>query len=67
MLVELSPDVYLTLCGLVSDALQVETDAEHLLKKAENELKGVNAGGMISSELAEAPERIAALRRRGFA
>ena len=66
MLVELSPAVYLTLCGLVRDALEVKSDAEPLLQRVADELSGATAGGMISSELAEQPERVVALRRGGF-
>ncbi|MDD4617425.1 MAG: hypothetical protein PHW76_10060 [Alphaproteobacteria bacterium] len=67
MLVELSPTTYLTLCGLVSDALQVKSDAAPLLRRAERELSGVTAGDMIPSELVEQPERLESLRRAGYA
>jgi len=67
VLVELSPITYLTLCGLVSDALQQESDATPLLVRAGKELANATAGGMIPSELVEAPERIENLRRAGFA
>lgn len=66
MLVELSPMAYLTLCGLVRDALEIPSDASPILQGVARELMGVNAGGMISSELAEQPEHLAALRRGGF-
>ena len=66
MLVELSPMAYLTLCGLVRDALEVDSDATVLLQRVADELMGANAGGMVSSELAEQPERLVALRRGGF-
>lgn len=66
MLVELSPQAYLTLCALVRDALDVESDATPLLQKVANELMGATAGGMIPSELAEDPEHLTALRRGGF-
>lgn len=66
MLVELSPAAYLALCGLVRDALEVQSDASPLLQRVSSELAGAMAGGMISSELAEAPGRIEALRRGGF-
>lgn len=66
MLVELSPVAYLALCGLVRDALEVDSDAAPLLKRVADELSGATAGGMISSELAEEPERLEALRRGGF-
>ncbi|MDD5587211.1 MAG: hypothetical protein PHY92_09730 [Alphaproteobacteria bacterium] len=66
MLVELSPQAYLTLCALVRDALEVPSDAEPMLQRAANELMGATAGGMIPSELAEEPERLTALRRGGF-
>ncbi len=66
MLVELSPMAYLALCGLVRDALEVESDASPLLQRVADELMGATAGGMVSSELAEDPRHMAALRRGGF-
>ncbi|MGE4351030.1 MAG: hypothetical protein AB7E52_02455 [Bdellovibrionales bacterium] len=66
MLVELSPLAYLTLCGLVRDAQEFDSDAGPLLERTANELMGATAGGMISSELAEKPEHLEALRRGGF-
>lgn len=66
MLVELTPAAYLTLCGLVKDALEVESDAKPLLQRVAHELAGASAGGMIDSELAEAPGRVEKLRRAGF-
>ncbi len=38
MRVEMSPAVYLALCGLVKDAMQIESDAAPLLMKAAREL-----------------------------
>ena len=67
MLVELSPMAYLTLCGLVQDALLTDSDAKALLERVAAELKGVTAAGMIPSELTEQPEHLEALRRAGFA
>lgn len=66
MLVELTPKAYLALCGLVRDALEVESDASAILESIASELMGATAGGMISSELAEKPEHLDALRRAGF-
>ena len=66
MLVELSPMAYLALCGLVRDALEVESDASVILERVADELMGATAGGMISSELAECPQNLEALRRGGF-
>lgn len=66
VLVELSPSVYLTLCGLVRDALEVDSDAAPFLQRAANELMTATAGGMIPSELAEQPEQLETLRRAGF-
>jgi hypothetical protein len=66
VLVELSPQAYLTLCALVRDALEVATDADAILQRAAHELMGATAGGMIPSELAEEPEHLTALRRGGF-
>jgi hypothetical protein len=67
VLVELSPSTYLALCGLVRDALQVESDATPLLRRVEKELCNVTAGGMIPSELVEQPECLETLRRAGYA
>lgn len=66
MLVELSPVAYLALCGLVRDALEVDSDATPLLQRVADELMGAMAGGMVSSEFAEEPMRMDALRRGGF-
>lgn len=66
MLVELTPVAYLTLCGLVKDALEVDSDAKPLLQRVAHELSGATAGGMIDSELAEVPSRLDHLRRAGF-
>jgi len=66
VLVELSPAAYLALCGLVRDALEVNSDATPLLNRVANELMGVTAGDMISSELMENPDHVEALRRGGF-
>lgn len=66
MLVELTPKAYLALCGLVRDALEVESDASAILESVADELIGATAGGMISSELAENPDHLEALRRGGF-
>ena len=67
MLVELSPVTYLTLCGLVSDAMQEPSDASMILQRAYKELSGATAGNMIPSELVEQPEYLENLRRAGFA
>ena len=67
MLVELSPNTYIALCGLVSDAMQHPSDATPILVKAAKELSGATAGGMIPSELVEQPEYLENLRRAGFA
>lgn len=66
MLVELSPAAYIALCGLVKDAMEVESDARPLLDRVAHELMGALAGDMISSELMEQPDHVAALRRGGF-
>lgn len=66
MLVELSPKAYLALCGLVRDALEIESDATPLLQRVADELMGASAGNMISSDLAEEPQHLEALRRAGF-
>ncbi len=67
MQVEISPTAYLTICGLVRDALEVDSDANILLASVAEELMNVTAAGMISSELLEQPEHMEALRRGGFA
>ena len=66
MIVELSPSVYLTLCGLVEDGLLEASDASFLLVRARHELASATAGGMIPSELAEQPQHLQALRRAGM-
>ena len=66
VIVELSPVAYLALCGLVRDALEVDSDASPLLQKVARELSNATAGGMVSSELAEQPGNLDALRRGGF-
>ncbi len=66
MIVELSPTVYLMLCGLVQDALMNPTDATPLLERAVRELSSATAGGMIPSELVEQPAQLEALRRAGM-
>ena len=66
MLVELTPTTYLALCAIVKDMLTLETDATPLLQQVDQELSGVLAGGMISSELAEEPRYLDALRRGGM-
>jgi hypothetical protein len=43
MRVNLSPAVYLTLCGLVKDALEVPSDADPLMRQAALELASVAA------------------------
>jgi hypothetical protein len=64
--VEMSPNVYLTLCALVKDNMEIESDATPLLKRAALELSGATAGGMIPSDLLEEPRHADALRRGGF-
>ncbi len=66
MLVELSPAAYLALCGLVRDALEVQSDASPLLNRVAGELMGAMAGGMVSAELTENPNHLKALRQSGF-
>jgi hypothetical protein len=67
VLVELSPVAYLTLCGLVRDALLSDSDASAILNRVAKELSGVTAGGMIPSDLLEQPGHMEALRQAGFA
>ena len=43
MLIEMSPSVYLALCALVKDALEVESDAAPILNKAALELSAAAA------------------------
>jgi len=66
VLVELTPAAYLALCGLVRDALEVDSDATPLLNRVASELMGATAGDMISSEIMENPDHVDALRRGGF-
>jgi hypothetical protein len=65
--IEVTPETYIALCGLVSDALQYPSDATVILRRAEKELKCVTAGNMIPSELVEQPECLETLRRAGYA
>ena len=67
MLVELTPTTYITLCGLVKDALLTKTDAEHLLRMADRELAGLVSSDMLPSELLEEPSHIENLRQAGIA
>ncbi len=66
MLIEISPLTYMTLCGLVSDALQYDSDATLLLQRAQRELRVATIADMIPSELVETPERLENLRKAGF-
>ena len=43
MRIEMSPSVYLALCALVKDALEVESDASPILSKAALELASAAA------------------------
>ncbi len=52
MRVEMSPSVFLALCGLVKDALIVPSDASPLLRKAADEL------AEAFQELSEVPESL---------
>lgn len=54
MVIELSPAVYVALCGLVQDALEHPSDATHLLKRAAQELAAGIASDNIST--VEQPE-----------
>ncbi len=67
MIVEISPAVYIALCGLVQDALQQPSDATPLLLRVKQELEGAAKDGMLSSDLLEQPEHIESLRRAGIA
>jgi len=64
--VELTPKAYLAICGLVRDALEIESDANEILKSVADELMNATADNMISSELSENPKHIDALRNAGF-
>ncbi len=66
MLVELTPAAYLALCGLVRDALEMETDASPLLTRVEAELMGATTSDLNTAELVENPAQAEALRRGGF-
>ncbi len=65
-MIELSPAVYIALCGLVQEGLMNDSDATPLLQRAAQELRGVTAGGMIPSELLEQPQQLESLRRAGM-
>ena len=66
VIVDLSPMVYMMLCGLVEDTLLNPTDATPLLQRAKRELAGAVVAGMIPSELVEQPQHLDALRRAGM-
>lgn len=55
----------MALCGLVRDALEIQSDASPLLNKLAKEL-ALSASGPLAEDLAEQPERVEALRRAGF-
>lgn len=44
MRVDMSPSVFLALCGLVKDAMEVQSDAAPILRKAALELAAAAAG-----------------------
>ncbi len=66
MMIELSTTAYTMICGLVMDNLMTDSDAAPLLRRVEEELRAVAAGGMLPSELVEDPARLESLRRAGF-
>lgn len=49
--VQLSPAVYVALCGLVQDALEYPSDASQLLRRAVKELGGATANDTAFSRL----------------
>jgi hypothetical protein len=67
VLVELSPSVYIALCGLVQEAMQVSSDATPLLQKVAGELAQATSGEVIPADFAEKPERMELLRKAGLA
>lgn len=62
MRVEMSPSVYLALCGLVKDAMEVQSDAAPMLRKAALELAAAAAG---IENLPEVEARAAAIADMG--
>jgi hypothetical protein len=65
MNVTLSPATYIALCGLVLDAMQRESDAEPILKRAANELADA-VKDQLPADLADNPRAIEALLRTGL-
>jgi hypothetical protein len=65
MMVEMSPATYMTLCALVRDALEVDSDAAPLLKRVADELA---LAGMdnLPEEITSDPRKMEALERAGF-
>lgn len=61
VLVELSPSSYLLLCGLVKDALEVNSDATPLLKRLASELKTAISNQPVPIELAGKADAIATI------
>ena len=67
MRVEMSPAVYLALCGLVKDAMEVDSDATPVLQRAAAELaSAMRAGGQPVPEIiARAADAITELGETG--
>lgn len=65
MQLKISTTTYLTLCALVRDALQVDSDAAPLLRRAAAELAAAMAN-QIPDDLIDSPEKLEALQRAGF-
>lgn len=61
-MLEISPASYMTLCALVSEALQTESDATPVLERVAAEL----AQAALPAELANDASKRAALEQAGF-
>lgn len=66
MIVELSIPSYLTVLGLVQDALQVPSDASPQLEKLQKELTSATADQDNSAEISGHPSAAATLRSAGI-
>jgi hypothetical protein len=64
MRLNVSPSVYLALCGLVKDALEVESDAQALMQQAAQELASAAAASAdeIPEEVMERVDAIIEMR-----
>lgn len=63
-MLQLSAKSYITLCALVSDAMQVPSDASPILAQVASELALTD--NRLPTDLRNNPKKMAALRQSGF-